>query len=138
MLQRFGAASAIARYFNLNREKVSGMVTFDVALRRDDEDWLEVLPQEIADQLEVSAYYGHFFCHVLHQNHVAKKGVDTVELKRRMTELLTERGAAIPAEHNFGRLYDVPAELEEHYKELDPCNVFNAGVGNTSPHKNWA
>jgi D-lactate dehydrogenase len=55
-----------------------------------------------------------------------------------MTELLTERGAAIPAEHNFGRLYDVPAELEEHYKELDPCNVFNAGVGNTSPHKNWA
>lgn len=138
MLQRFGAASAIGRYFNLNRENVSGMVTFDVALRRDDQDWLETLPPEIADQLEVSAYYGHFFCHVLHQNHVAKKDVDTVELKKQMTKLLTDRGAAIPAEHNYGRLYDVPAALEAHYKQLDPCNVFNAGIGNTSPRKNWS
>lgn len=138
MLQRFGAASAISRYFNLYRDNVGGMVTFDVALRRDEKDWLEVLPPEIADQLEVSAYYGHFFCHVLHQNHVAKKGVDTVELKKQMTKLLTDRGASIPAEHNYGRLYHAPESLEEHYKELDPCNVFNAGVGNTSPHKNWA
>ena len=137
MLQRFGAASAIGRYFNLHRKNVSGMVTFDVALRRDDEDWLEVLPPEIANQLEVSAYYGHFFCHVLHQNHVAKKGVDTVELKKQMTKLLTDRGAAIPAEHNYGRLYEAPPALEAHYQQLDPCNVFNAGVGNTSPRKNW-
>lgn len=137
MLQRFGAASAIARYFNLYRKQVGGMVTFDVALRRDDEDWLEILPPEIADQLEVSAYYGHFFCHVLHQNHVAKKGVDTVELKKQMTKLLEDRGAVIPAEHNYGRLYVAPPSLEEHYKQLDPCNVFNAGVGNTSPRKNW-
>ncbi|MGO1544367.1 MAG: D-lactate dehydrogenase [Gulosibacter sp.] len=137
MLQRFGAASAIGRYFNLNREKVGGMVTFDVAIRRDDQDWLEVLPPEIANQLEVSAYYGHFFCHVMHQNHVAKKGVDTVELKNQMTKLLTDRGAAIPAEHNYGRLYDAPPALEEHYKQLDPRNVFNAGVGNTSPRRNW-
>lgn len=138
MLQRFGAASSISRYFNLHRKKVGGMVTFDVALRRDDEDWLEVLPAEIADQLEVSAYYGHFFCHVLHQNHVAKKGVDTAELKKRMTTLLTDRGAVLPAEHNYGRLYQAPPELEAHYKELDPCNVFNAGVGATSPRKNWS
>ncbi|MFI8595605.1 D-lactate dehydrogenase [Microbacterium sp. NPDC078428] len=137
MLQRFGAASAIARYFNLYRRRVGGMVTFDVALRRDDDDWLEALPPGIADQLEVSAYYGHFFCHVLHQNHVAKKGVDTVELKKRMTRLLEERGAAIPAEHNYGRLYEAPPALVEHYKRLDPANVFNAGVGNTSPRKNW-
>ncbi len=137
MLQRFGAASAIARYFNLYRKKVGGMVTFDVALRRDEEDWLEVLPPEIAGQLEASAYYGHFFCHVLHQNHVAKKGVDTVELKRKMTKLLEDRGAVIPAEHNYGRLYVAPPSLVEHYQQLDPCNVFNAGVGNTSPRKNW-
>ncbi|WP_449277649.1 D-lactate dehydrogenase [Leucobacter sp. GX24907] len=137
MLQRFGAASAIARYFNLYRKNVGGMVTFDVALRRNDDDWLEVLPPEIADQLEVSAYYGHFFCHVLHQNHVAKKGVDTVELKKQMTKLLTDRGAAIPAEHNYGRLYEAPPALEKHYQQLDPRNVFNAGVGNTSPRQDW-
>lgn len=138
MLQRFGAASAVGRYFNLNRDKVGGMITFDVALRRDEEDWLEVLPPEIADQLEVSVYYGHFFCHVMHQNHVAKKDVDTTALKAQMTKLLTDRGAAIPAEHNYGRLYDAPEHLVEHYRQLDPCNVFNAGVGNTSPRKNWA
>ncbi|WP_210604371.1 D-lactate dehydrogenase [Brevibacterium oceani] len=138
MLHRFGAASAATRYFNLNREDSSEMITFDVALRRDEEDWLEVLPDEIADQLHISSYYGHFFCHVLHQDHVAKKGVDPVALKRQMMELLEARGAAVPAEHNYGRLYHVPETMEAHFKELDPCNVFNPGVGETSPHKNWA
>jgi D-lactate dehydrogenase len=138
MLHRFGAASAATRYYNLNREDSSDMITFDVALRRDDEDWLEVLPDEIADQLHISSYYGHFFCHVFHQDHVAKKGVDPVALKKQMTALLEERGAAVPAEHNFGRLYRVPSKMEAHFKELDPCNVFNPGVGETSPKKNWA
>lgn len=138
MLHRFGAASAATRYFNLNREDSSDMITFDVALRRDEDDWLEVLPDEIAEQLHISSYYGHFFCHVLHQDHVAKKGVDPVALKKQMMELLEARGAAVPAEHNYGRLYQVPPEMEDHFKELDPCNVFNPGVGETSPHKNWA
>src|SRR5699024_12789782 len=111
---------------------------FDVALRRDEDDWLEVLPDEIADQLHISSYYGHFFCHVLHQDHVAKKGVDPVALKKQMMELLEARGAAVPAEHNYGRLYHVPPEMEAHFKELDPCNVFNPGGGETSPRKNWA
>ncbi|MDN5660995.1 MULTISPECIES: D-lactate dehydrogenase [Brevibacterium] len=137
MLHRFGAASAATRYFNLHRDESSEMITFDVALTRDDEDWLEVLPTEISDQLHISSYYGHFFCHVLHQDHVAKKGVDPVALKKQMMALLEERGAAVPAEHNYGRLYQVPPEMEAHFKELDPCNVFNPGVGETSPHKNW-
>lgn len=138
MLHRFGAASAATRYFNLNRDDSSDMITFDVALKRDDDDWLEVLPKEISDQLHISSYYGHFFCHVLHQDHVAKKGVDPVALKKQMMALLEERGAAVPAEHNYGRLYHVPSEMEAHFKELDPCNVFNPGVGETSPHRNWA
>ena len=69
---------------------------------------------------------------------MAKKGVDAVALKKQMVTLLEERGAAVPAEHNFGRLYRVPPAMEAHFKELDPCNVFNPGVGETSPHKNWA
>lgn len=138
MLHRFGAASAMTRYFNLNRDELSDMITFDVALRRDDDEWLEVLPPEIADQLAVSSYYGHFFCHVLHQDHVAKKGVDPVKLKKQMMALLEERGAAIPAEHNYGRLYELPPSLKEHFRQLDPCNVFNPGIGGTSPRKSWA
>ncbi|WBL19461.1 D-lactate dehydrogenase [Citricoccus sp. NR2] len=138
MLLRFGAASAMTRYFNLHRKESSEMITFDVALRRDDDDWLEVLPEEIADQLSVSSYYGHFFCHVLHQDHVAKKGVDPVALKKRMMALLEERGAAIPAEHNYGRLYELPDDLEAHFRELDPTNMFNPGIGGTSPHRDWS
>lgn len=113
------------------------MVTFDVALRRDDADWLEVLPPQIADQLLESVYFGHFFCHVLHQDHVAKRGVDPVALKKTMTTLLQSRGAAVPAEHNFGRIYPAPAPMVEHFQRLDPLNMFNAGVGETSPRKRW-
>src|SRR5699024_1788212 len=176
MLHRFGAASAATRYFNLNRDESADMITFGVALRRDEDDWLEVLPDEIAGQLHVSSYYGQFFCHVLHQDHLAEKGVGPVALKNEMTELLeaggaglpadhtygtpsarvatwgrdpvalktqmmqppAARGPAVPADHNYGRLYRVPEEMEAPSKELDPCNVFNPGVGETSPRKNWA
>ncbi|QNN82820.1 D-lactate dehydrogenase [Brachybacterium sp. Z12] len=137
-LIRFGVASAASRFFAMHRSEASAMVTFDVALRRDDEDWLEVLPPEIADQLLESVYFGHFFCHVLHQDHVAKKGVDPVALKKQMTALLEDRGAAVPAEHNFGRIYPAPEPMIEHFQQLDPLNMFNAGVGDTSPRKRWA
>ena len=137
-LIRFGVASAASRFFAMHRSEASAMVTFDVALRRDDEDWLEVLPPEIADQLLESVYFGHFFCHVLHQDHVAKKGVDPVALKKQMTALLEDRGAAVPAEHNFGRIYPAPEPMIEHFQQLDPLNMFNAGVGESSPRKRWA
>ena len=137
-LIRFGVASAASRFFVMHRSEASAMVTFDVALRRDDADWLEVLPPRIADQLLESVYFGHFFCHVLHQDHVAKKGVDPVALKKTMTALLQSRGAAVPAEHNFGRIYPAPEPMVEHFKQLDPLNMFNAGVGETSPRKRWA
>ena len=137
-LIRFGVASAASRYYTMHRAEASEMITFDVALRRDDEDWLEVLPTEIADQLLESVYFGHFFCHVLHQDHVAKKGVDPVALKKRMTTLLEDRGAAVPAEHNYGRIYPAPDPMVEHFKQLDPLNMFNAGVGKTSARKHWA
>ena len=137
-LIRFGVASAASRFFVMHRAEASAMVTFDVALRRDDEDWLERLPPHIAEQLLESVYFGHFFCHVLHQDHVEKKGVDPVARKQEMTALLESRGAAVPAEHNYGRLYPAPAPMVEHFQQLDPLNMFNAGVGETSPHKRWA
>ncbi|MGO2654479.1 MAG: D-lactate dehydrogenase [Pseudoclavibacter sp.] len=136
-LNRFGAASAATRYANMKRKHIAGLIPIDVALRRDDWDWLEVLPKEIADQLEVTAYYGHFFCHVMHQDYVAKKGVDPEKLHDQIQELLEARGAKLPAEHNYGRLYHMPESMVEHFKELDPTNTFNAGIGGTSPKKNW-
>lgn len=137
-LIRFGVASAASRYFVVHRAEASDMITFDVALRRDDEDWLEELPPHIADQLLESVYFGHFFCHVLHQDHVAKKGVDPVALKKEMAALLATRGAVAPAEHNYGRIYTAPDSLVEHMRALDPRNMFNAGVGRTSARRAWS
>lgn len=136
-LIRFAVASAASRLFLMHRSEASAMITFDVALRRDEQDWLEELPPQITDQLLDSVYFGHFFCHVLHQDHVAKKGVDPVALKKEMTALLEDRGAAVPAEHNYGRIYPAPEPMIEHFQRLDPLNMFNAGVGETSPRKRW-
>ncbi|WP_237223862.1 D-lactate dehydrogenase [Rothia nasisuis] len=137
-LNRFGAASAATRYASMKRKELGELIPIDVALRRDDCDWLEVLPPEIADQLDTAAYYGHFFCHVMHQDYVAKKGVDPHKLHDDIQELLETRGAKLPAEHNYGRLYRMPEAMVEHFKELDPTNTFNAGIGGTSPKRDWA
>ncbi|MFJ3032397.1 D-lactate dehydrogenase [Rothia terrae] len=137
-LNRFGAASAATRYAGVKRKELGELIPIDVALCRDDWDWLETLPPEIADQLDVAAYYGHFFCHVMHQDYVAKKGVDPHKLHDEIQELLEARGAKLPAEHNYGRLYRMPDAMVEHFKRLDPTNTFNAGIGGTSPKKNWA
>ena len=62
--------------------------------------WTEA---EIADQLLSKLYYGHFMCHVLHQDYIVKKGADPKALKDAMLALLDTRGAEYPAEHNVGR-----------------------------------
>ena len=33
--------------------------------------------------------------------------------------------------------YSAKPVLINFYKELDPTNVFNTGIGNTSKHKYW-
>ena len=52
-----------------------------------------------------------------------------------MLELLSERGAKYPAEHNVGHLYEAEPALKEHYETLDPTNTFNPGIGKTSKTK---
>ena len=47
------------------------------------------------------------------------------------------RGAEYPAEHNVGHEYDAKSSLKRFYKELDPNNVFNPGIGRTSKKKYW-
>lgn len=138
MLQRFGVTSATNRYYAMSRDEFGGFLSLDVALRRDEDDWLDELPEDIARDVVESTYLSHFFCHVMHHDHVVRKGADPIAIKKKMVERLEARGAKLPAEHNFGRVYAAPEHLVEHYKELDPCNVFNAGVGLASPKKNWA
>ena len=100
--------------------------------------WFENLPKEINDLIEVKLYYGHLFCHVLHQNYILKKGVDEEQLKNKLLMLFNERGAEYPAEHNVGHEYKAKPSLIDFYKKLDPTNGFNSGIGQTSKKKYWS
>jgi D-lactate dehydrogenase len=136
-LHRFVAAGAGIRYRTIHRHEVEDMIALDVALRRNDRDWFETLPDEIAGSILHKLYYGHFFCHVFHQDYIVRKGQNTLELEHQMWRLLDARGAQFPAEHNFGHLYYAKSELINHYKNLDPCNCFNPGIGRTSKRAQW-
>lgn len=131
VLNRFAAAGAAMRYHTLYQKDLGDLLSLDIALRRDDIDWLETLPEDLANQLEMKLYYGHFFCHVFHQDYILKKGADPKKVKNSMLELLNERGVKYPAEHNVGHLYEAEKSLKEFYLTLDPTNTFNPGIGKT-------
>ncbi|MEM6498238.1 MAG: D-lactate dehydrogenase [Pseudomonadota bacterium] len=135
MLHRFAAAGAAVRYQAVHANTVEDIIALDIALRRNDEDWFETLPSDILDQLHAKMYYGHFFCHVFHQDYIVKKGCDAKALKRRILDICDRRGAEYPAEHNVGHLYEAKPELRAFYEELDPTNSFNPGIGKTSKQK---
>ncbi|WP_321831765.1 D-lactate dehydrogenase [Thalassovita sp.] len=137
-LHRFAAAGAAIRYQNVHRAEVEDILALDIALRRNDADWFEVLPPEIDGQIAHKLYYGHFFCHVLHQDYILKKGADPKVLKEKMLALLDQRGAEYPAEHNVGHLYAAKPDLAAFYKEIDPTNALNPGLGKMSKNKHYS
>jgi D-lactate dehydrogenase len=137
MLHRYVSASAIGRYQALNKKNIGEMMSLDIAFPRNEKNWLETLPKEINDKLELKFYYGHLFCHVFHHNYILKKGVDAKKLKKELLEIYDKRGAEYPAEHNVGHEYKAMPVLTEFYKKLDPTNFFNPGIGHTSKLKNW-
>ena len=137
-LHRFAAAGAAVRYMAIHRQEVEDIIPLDIALRRNDPEWYENLPAEIEDQLVHKLYYGHFLCHVLHQDYIVRKGADVGSLKAAMLDLLDRRGAEYPAEHNVGHLYRAKPDLADHYRSCDPTNTFNPGIGKMSRRRNYA
>ena len=137
LLQRFVAASAIGRYHALFKDKVGDMMSMDIALPRNETQWFEQLTPEMNNKFEMKLYYGHLFCHVLHQNYIVKKGVDAEALKQELLKTYDSRGAEYPAEHNVGHEYKAKPTLTKFYKKLDPTNGFNPGIGQTSKLKFW-
>ena len=136
-LHRFAAAGAAIRYQAVHADEVEEILALDIALRRNDTDWFETLPAEIDSQLVHKLYYGHFMCHVFHQDYIVKKGVDAHALKEQMLALLRARGAQYPAEHNVGHLYEAAESLKQFYRANDPTNSMNPGIGKTSKQKHW-
>ena len=137
ILHRFTAASAFGRYSAINEDKIGGTMSMDIAFPRNEKNWFEVLSKEIDDMFEMKLYYGHLFCHVLHQNYIIKKGVDPKKAKEKLFKTYDNRGAEYPSEHNVGHEYHAKNTLKDFYKDLDPTNTFNPGIGKTSKLKNW-
>ena len=131
-LHRFAAAGAAVRYRQIHDDAVEDIVALDIALPRNATDWFERLPENVSAPILHKLYYGHFLCHVFHQDYIVRKGTDPLALEHAMWDLLDQRGAEYPAEHNVGHLYPAKPALQAHYAALDPCNVFNPGIGHTS------
>ena len=137
MLHRYVSASAIGRYQALNKKNIGDMMSLDIAFPRNQKKWLEVLPKNIDDQIEYKFYYGHLFCHVFHHNYILKKGADGEKLKKQLLNIYDRVGAEYPAEHNIGHEYYAKPVLKDFYKNLDPTNTFNPGIGKSSKKKYW-
>ncbi|MEM9216152.1 MAG: D-lactate dehydrogenase [Cyanobacteria bacterium P01_F01_bin.150] len=136
-LHRFAAAGAAVRYMAIHSEEVEDILALDIALRRNDRNWLEVLPPELEEKIVFKLYYGHLMCHVLHQDYVVQKGEDPKAIKAEMLKLLDKRGAEYPAEHNVGHLYVAKPDLANHYRTCDPTNSLNPGIGKMSRCKHY-
>ena len=137
ILHRFVAGGAIGRQQLMNSKELGAIMTIDVAFPRNEKDWFETLAPELDELIAVKLYYGHLFCHVMHQNYILKKGVDAKKVKDKILATFDARGAEYPAEHNVGHEYFAKADLKAFYKELDPTNTFNPGIGKTSKCKHW-
>lgn len=137
-LYRFAAAGAAVRYEACHRAEVSGVVSLDIALPRNTRAWFESLPASLEARLRRKLYYGHFLCHVLHQDYVVNAGEDCAEVKDELLALLRERGAKYPAEHNHGHLYEAPPDVQAFYRDADPSNSLNPGVGRMSTNRFYA
>jgi D-lactate dehydrogenase len=135
LLHRFAAAGAPGRYQIMHEQDVEDVLPLDIALRRNDDEWVEKLPEHIQNNIAETLYYGHFFCFVFHQDYMLKKGTDVKSIKKEMLTILENKGAKYPAEHNVGHLYDAEEQLKSFYSALDPTNTFNPGIGKQSKHK---
>lgn len=136
-LHRFVVAGAAVRFRAVHFREVEDIVALDVALRPGDEAWVEYLPESLSAQILHRLYYGHFFCHVFHQDYIVRKGNDPLALEHAIWHLLDQRGAQYPAEHNVGHLYPAKPALVRFYQVLDPLNNFNPGIGQTSKRAQW-
>jgi D-lactate dehydrogenase len=136
-LHRFAIGGSIVRYRAVHPKTVEDIVALDIALPRNTLDWFEKLPADISRKIDFTMYCGHFFCHVLHQEYLVKKGEDCDAVKDEILSLLKKRGAEYPAEHNVGHLYEAADRLKAFYRQLDPTNAFNPGIGKTSLNLNW-
>ena len=131
LMHRFAAAGAAIRYQTIHQRKTEEVLALDIALLGNDTEWMEKIPDDIKEDLDLSLYYGHFMCHVFHHDYILKKGTNIKAVKEKLLKRLDQKSAKYPAEHNVGHMYKADETLQKHYRELDPTNTFNPGIGFT-------
>ncbi len=131
-LNRFVFAGATARCANISRNANPDLLPFDVALKRNDDNWFHDIALDAKKDVLKTLTVGHFFCLVFHREYVIKKGINNNIVKDKVLKWFDEIGAKYPAEHNVGHVYEADDNLRKFYKKLDPCNIFNPGIGKTS------
>jgi D-lactate dehydrogenase len=136
-LHRFVAGGAAIRYNAIHRSDVEGVFSLDFALPRNTSDWIEHLPADIEAQLIGRYRYAHFLCHVFHHDYIVKKGGNLEAIKQRVLDLIAAKGGEYPAEHNVGHVYCAKPALAAFYRDVDPTNTFNPGVGQMSKRRSY-
>ncbi|WP_019997388.1 D-lactate dehydrogenase [Aureimonas ureilytica] len=134
---RYAVGGANVRYRAVHRQSVEDILAFDLALPRNTLDWRESIPAELERQIEKKMICGHFFCQVFHYDYAIKRGVDLKAFEQRMIDHVSSMGIEYPSEHNVGHSYRAKPQLEAFYRNLDPTNSMNPGIGRTTKKKNW-
>lgn len=110
-------------------------VSFDFALPKEYEGSVILEPH---DQLDVKMMYGHFGCAVYHYDVALKADEGQASaLKDGMVKMVESLGGKLPAEHGFGTEYAAPPATMERWKDVDPLNIFNPGVGKATNLPSW-
>ena len=73
--------------------------------------------------------YSHFGCNVVHEDLAFADGVDVHHCKMEIKKKIEGGGGMLPAEHGHGTEYHAPRETQERWRQVDPTNTMNPGVG---------
>jgi len=82
--------------------------------------------------------YSHFGCNVVHEDVAFTAGVDTLKAKYDIKHTIEGMKGKLPAEHGHGTEYKAPADVQERWKQMDPSNTMNPGVGGLPYTKHYA
>lgn len=134
---RFAGTAAMLRYHQLHAQQYGALLSTDIALPRNAQHWREQLPPSLAAQCKTFFSMGHFFCHVFHQDYFLHPHTDPNTFKQQLLDFYSSQHIKYPAEHNVGHLYQASEKQIEFYRQLDPTNSLNPGIGHTTKRKNW-
>lgn len=134
---RYTVSGSAIRYRAVHPDTVEDIVALDLALPRNTFDWQESLPSGVREQVEQTILCGHFFCQVFHYDYAIKKGADYHAIEEAIVAHLDSSGIEFPSEHNVGHLYRAKPDLVRFYRDLDPTNTMNPGIGKTPKGIGW-